>query len=98
MTMAFDRRQPDDGLLHHSDQGCQYAAKQYCKLLDAHGVVPSMSRKGNCYDAIRYAGVSRSRSVPKIDQRHRSNIGTLRGAHAPSTEQFSHTIATSDQL
>ncbi len=50
MTMALDRRQPDDGLLHHSDRGCQYAAKRYCKLLDAHAVVPSMSRKGNCYD------------------------------------------------
>lgn len=50
MDMALDRRRPDGGLLHHSDRGCQYASARYGKLLEAHGVVPSMSRKANCYD------------------------------------------------
>jgi putative transposase len=50
MAMALDGRQPGEGLLHHSDRGCQYAAARYCELLEAHGVVPSMSRTANCYD------------------------------------------------
>jgi len=36
--------------LHHSDRGSQYAAKSFRSLLDAHHVIPSMSRRANCYD------------------------------------------------
>lgn len=50
MNMALARRQPERGLLHHSDRGCQYAAGRYGQLLAAHGVEPSMSRRGNCWD------------------------------------------------
>jgi len=38
------------GLLHHSDQGLQYASAGYHALLRAQGITPSMSRKANCYD------------------------------------------------
>jgi putative transposase len=38
------------GLLHHSDQGSQYASDDYQKVLGAHGITCSMSRRGNCYD------------------------------------------------
>ena len=48
--MALKRRCPDFGLLHHSDQGCTYASEDYQDLLDARGIVCSMSRRGNCYD------------------------------------------------
>ena len=41
---------PEIGLLHHSDQGCTYASEDYQSLLDARGIVCSMSRRGNCYD------------------------------------------------
>ena len=34
----------------HSDRGSQYAATSYQQLLDVHGLRPSMSRKGNCWD------------------------------------------------
>ena len=37
-------------LTHHSDRGSQYAAHEYRRLLDEHGMVCSMSRKGNCWD------------------------------------------------
>jgi len=47
---AVERHRPPRGLLHHSDRGCQYASQDYRRLLSEHGVVPSMSRKGNCYD------------------------------------------------
>jgi putative transposase len=50
LEMALKRRGPDIGLLHHSDQGCTYASEDYQTILDARGIVCSMSRRGNCYD------------------------------------------------
>ena len=38
------------GLIHHSDQGVQYASLLYQKMLRQHGLVPSMSRKAHCTD------------------------------------------------
>lgn len=50
LDMALRRRCPDAGLLHHSDQGSTYASDDYQKLLGAHGITCSMSRRGNCID------------------------------------------------
>lgn len=50
LDMALRRRTPGEGLVHHSDRGCQYAAADYQRLLADHGIVCSMSRKGNCWD------------------------------------------------
>ncbi len=50
LEMALKRRCPQDGLLHHSDQGCTYASEDYRARLEAHGITCSMSRRGNCYD------------------------------------------------
>lgn len=50
LRMALDRRRPARGLVHHSDQGRQYAAKEFQDLLRAHGLICSMSRRGDCYD------------------------------------------------
>jgi transposase InsO family protein len=38
------------GVIHHSDRGVQYACADYRRELQSHGLVASMSRKGNCYD------------------------------------------------
>jgi transposase InsO family protein len=48
--MAYLRRKPEQGLLHHSDRGSQYACHEYQKRLRQHGMSVSMSRKGNCWD------------------------------------------------
>jgi transposase InsO family protein len=50
LTMAIQRQRPGRGLIHHSDRGSQYAAGDYRKVLKVNGIVPSMSRKGNCWD------------------------------------------------
>ena len=50
LDMALKRRRPLPGLMHHSDRGSQYAAGAYRKRLTEHGIVCSMSRKGNCWD------------------------------------------------
>jgi transposase InsO family protein len=50
LRMALRRRRPAPGLVHHSDQGVQYAASDYVNLLQANGIQISMSRRGNPYD------------------------------------------------
>ena len=50
LRMARAARHPAPGLMHHSDRGSQYASAEYRAELAAHGMVASMSRKGDCYD------------------------------------------------
>jgi transposase InsO family protein len=50
LQMALGRRQPAEGLIHHSDRGSQYACDAYQALLAKHGIHCSMSRKGDCLD------------------------------------------------
>lgn len=50
LNNAIARRRPAPGLLHHSDRGSTYTADAYRKCTSAHGMVTSMSRKGNCWD------------------------------------------------
>jgi len=50
LQMAFWRRKPDPGLLHHSDRGSQYASAEYRQHLKIMNMQQSMSRKGNCWD------------------------------------------------
>jgi putative transposase len=50
LEMALKRRRPGVGLVHHSDRGCQYACGLYRRLLEANGMVCSMSGRGDCYD------------------------------------------------
>jgi putative transposase len=52
LDMAWFGRNPGRqiGLIFHSDRGSQYASEDFSRLLNRHGIVPSMSRKGNCWD------------------------------------------------
>lgn len=50
LHQALAARQPKPGLVHHSDRGVQYASSEYVDLLQAHGLIPSMSRPANPYD------------------------------------------------
>jgi putative transposase len=50
LSMAICQRQPAAGLIMHTDRGSQYGADSYQQLLTRHGIEPSMSRKGNCWD------------------------------------------------
>ena len=50
LEMALTRRRPGAGLIHHSDRGTQYACGLYRRLLEANGMVCSMSGRGDCYD------------------------------------------------
>lgn len=50
LTMAIWRRKPSRGLIFHSDRGSQYCSSDFQKLLNNHGILASMSRKGDCWD------------------------------------------------
>lgn len=50
LTMAWFRRKPTTGLIHHSDRGSQYASHAFQDKLKEYGMLCSMSRKGNCWD------------------------------------------------
>jgi putative transposase len=50
LRMALIERQPQPGLVHHSDRGVQYASHVYTEMLKQHRATISMSRKGNPYD------------------------------------------------
>jgi putative transposase len=50
LRMAWFRRRPPAGLMHHSDRGSQYCSAAFRKQLLEYGMLASMSRKGNCWD------------------------------------------------
>jgi transposase InsO family protein len=57
--MAIWRRRAFAGLIFHSDRGSQYCSNDFRKMLKIHGMISSMSRKGNCWDnsvAARFFG------------------------------------------
>lgn len=53
LKMAIARRQPSAGVIHHSDQGVQYASDDYVTELKSHGFEISMARAGNPYENAR---------------------------------------------
>ncbi len=50
LRMALTNRSRITDLVHHSDRGSQYTSLAYSALLQQHGITPSMSATGNCYD------------------------------------------------
>ena len=50
LNKAFEKFPSVEGLIFHSDQGWQYQHAYFRNALQEHGIIQSMSRKGNCYD------------------------------------------------
>ena len=70
LIMAIWRRRPEPDLLHHSDQGSQYTAEQFQKLLADNGIECSMSRAGECHDnAVMESFFSRLKD-DRVSRRH----------------------------
>ncbi len=83
LTMALAHRQPPGGLVHHSDRGSQYASADYQAILAAHGIVCSMSRRGNCWDN---AVAESFFSTLKIELAHGADWATHAAARADVSE------------
>jgi len=77
--MALTQRKPPAGLAHHSDRGVQYASTAYRQRPAQAGVVPSMSRRGNCYDN---AMMESFWSTLKCGLIHRTDFATRADARA----------------
>jgi transposase InsO family protein len=50
LTMALRQRRPAAGLIHHSDQGCQYTSLAFGQQLREAGILPSVGSTGDCFD------------------------------------------------
>lgn len=68
LNQAIVRRNPQAGLIHHSDRGSQYASGDYQTLLKQHEITPSMSRKGDCWDNAVAESFIHTLKVEKINR------------------------------
>jgi transposase InsO family protein len=50
LEMALAQRRPEEGLVFHSDRGCQYTSGDFRETLARHKIVQSLSRPGQCWD------------------------------------------------
>ncbi len=87
LQLALARRNPAPGLLHHSDQGKQYASATFLALLQTWKVIPSMSARGNCYDN---AAMESFWSTLKTELVHRCSFRDLPHASAAIHQYIEH--------
>lgn len=87
LTMAWFRRKPASGLIHHSDRGSQYASGTFQDKLAEFGMTCSMSRKSNCWDKAYVSHCTffaRSETIPGSRRLSESLVPcALRGELAP---------------
>ncbi len=79
LRMALNSRQPQPGLLHHSDRGSQYAGSIYQAALHCRAIQPSMSRTANCYDNAVMESFFASLKAELVDHAH---FGSIAQAYA----------------
>lgn len=69
LERALATRRPPPGVLHHSDRGIQYASTAYQAVLQRHGLQPSMSRVGDCWDNAVVESFFHSLKVERLHER-----------------------------
>ena len=70
LELALSWRDPDAGLVHHSDRGSQYAANDYRRKLQVLGITVSMSGKGQCWDNAPMESVNGTLKVECVNDEH----------------------------
>jgi putative transposase len=83
LAMAIDRRHPKPGLIVHSDRGVQYASQAFRDVLTQHGLIPSMSRRANCYDN---AAMESFWSTLKMERISRTKLTDPQSVHRAAFE------------
>lgn len=94
LLMAIQTRRPSAGLVHHSDRGVQYASLDYTEVLKQHGVIISMSRKGNPYDN---AACESFMKTLKYEEVYRNEYRDFHEAHA-SIGEFLERVYNRERL
>ena len=78
IDMALTARNPEPGLIHHSDRGVQYACAAYSEKLEARGVLISMSRAGNPYDNAKAERFMRTLKEEEVNGKTYASIDEAR--------------------
>lgn len=94
LRQAVGRRCPQPGLVHHSDRGVQYACGEYTDVLKEHGIISSMSRRGNPYDN---AACESFMKTLKYEEVYRQEYRSLMDARA-SIEHFIDSVYNATRL
>jgi putative transposase len=66
LEMALASRRPDPGLIHHSDQGVQYASSEYVLRLEESGALISMATVGNPYENAKVESFFRTLKMEEV--------------------------------
>jgi transposase InsO family protein len=77
LKSAYWRRKPPEGLIMHSDRGSQYASDQHWQLIRDYRMIPSMSRRANCWDN---AAMESFFKTLKVERVHRLRYDTRAAA------------------
>lgn len=88
LVMAIWRRGRPTQLLHHSDQGSQYTAEDFQRLLAAQGITCSMSKKGDCWDNAAIESFFSTLKRERPSHRHYENRDEARAEVFDYIERF----------
>jgi putative transposase len=88
LLMAIFRRGRPKAVLHHSDQGSQYTSEDFQRLLESHGIVCSMSRRGNCWDNAAMESFFSTLKTERLSRRHYRTRNDLRADVFDYIERF----------
>lgn len=86
LEMALTEREPEPGMIHHSDRGVQYACADYVAVLQRHGIQISMSRIGNPYDNAKAESFIKTLKQEEVDGRRYRDLEQLRQSIAEFLE------------
>jgi putative transposase len=78
LLMAIFRRGRPQAVLHHSDQGSQYTSEDVQRLLESHGIICSMSRRGNGWDNAAMESVFSTLKTERLSRRRYRTRDELR--------------------
>ena len=88
LIMALWRRGRPQNVLHHSDQGSQYASEDFQRQLADHGIACSMSRRGNCWDNAATESFFSTMKTERTDRRRYHTRDEARADVFNYIEQF----------
>ena len=94
LDMAIAARNPQPGLIHHSDRGVQYACLEYAARLEARGFQRSMSRPGNPYDNAKAESFMKTLKAEEVNGKAYANLEEARA----NIEAFIEDIYNADRL
>ncbi len=94
LRKAIELRRPKPGLVHHSDHGTQYASWAYVSLLEEHGSLISMSRRGNPYDNARVESFMKTLKSEEVNLQRYQSMDEARASIA----EFIHAVYNQKRL